>query len=566
MRFWAAIFGLGAGFNILIGLHGWPGVWHGQLNDPDSYMRLERILQGVRAGHLTNIVARDDSGAGVLVEWSRLLDAFIWAAALPFVPFIGWRHALFAAGVVSGPVIAGVLAVALAYAAEPFAARRFLWLVPVCLGLPGLRNYAGPGFVTHHILLLAMIGFSAGLVMRAWDGDIGRYFAAGLSGGLAIWLTPETMPFIMLCFGLLLSRWVEKPTGAGMAALGAGCFDVLCFGLAIDPPVGGYGVAEIDRLSIVYVGLGLALLCGGVLLWRLQAMRQVALRRAAGLAGVGLLLACWLTIFPNILLGPYGLMTPAAANIFFPAIIEMKPLWPTPQSFALIWPGLAALFVLFPICCAKNRWPWWYGFGCMVFAVVLGVKFMRFTPVCAAAAVVVLMIGLQNVASHWRAWPKFAVFGQAGLALMFLLLPWVPALAAGQGVARGVPVCNLQSFAPDLRVAAGQVVLADVNLTPELLWRSNVLTVGSLYHHGVAGFLVDRAAWRAVPGEAEPAAVKATNARYVLFCTKAGRSGLVADLPKTTLWDALLAQQPPPWLVPVVKNAASGWRLYKITQ
>lgn len=566
MRFWAAVFGLGAAFNILLGWYGWPAVWHGGLNDPDSYMRLARILQGVHAGHLTNIVARDDGGAGVVVEWSRLLDVGIWAAALPFVPFIGWRHALFGVGVVSGPVIAGLLAVALAYAAEPLAARRFLWLMPVCLALPALLNYAGPGFVTHHVLLLAMTALTAGLVMRAWDGDIGRYFAAGISGGFAIWLTPETMPFIMLCFGLLLFRWVEKPSGAGMAALGAGFFDVLCFGLAIDPPVGGYGAAEIDRLSIVYVGLGLALLCGGVLLWRLQALRGLALRRAAGLAGVGVLLACWLTVFPKIMLGPYGLMSPADAARFFSAITEMQPVQPNPQSFALIWPGLAALFVLVPLCCAKNRWPWWYGLGCMVCAVVLGIKFLRFTPVSAGAASVVLMIGLQNIAAHWYNRPWRATAAQAGLVGWLVVLPWLPALAAGRAAPVLVPGCSLQSFAPALRVAAGAVVLADVNLTPELLWRSDVLTVGSLYHHGVPGFLRLRDAWRAVPGSTIPAAVTATKASYVLFCTRAGRSALVSDLPKTTLWDALNDNKPPPWLVPVAKNAATGWVLYKITR
>jgi hypothetical protein len=52
----------------------------------------------------------------------------------------------------------------------------------------------------------------------------------------------------------------------------------------------------------------------------------------------------------------------------------------------------------------------------------------------------------------------------------------------------------------------------------------------------------------------------------VLFCTGAGRSFLVGDLPKTTLWDALLAQQPPPWLTPVAKDTDTGWILYKITQ
>ncbi len=393
MKFWLGIFGLGAGLNIILGLHGWPAALHGNLDDPDSYMRLERILQGVQAGHLTNIVARDDSGAGVVVEWSRLMDAFLWAGALPLAPFVGWRHALLGAGLISGPIIAGLLAVSLAYVAEPFAARRFLWLTPFCLSLPALQNYAAAGMVTHHVLLLALIAFTAGLAIRAAEGDLGRHFMTGLCGGFAVWLTPETLPFIMLSFGALFCVWLERPTGPSMAALGAGFFDVLCFGLAIDPPVGGYGIAEIDRLSIVFVALGLALLLGGALLWRLQVMPDLRLRRAAGIAGVFLLLACWLSLFPDLLHGRDGLMSEADAKLFFPSIVEMQAVQPDPQSFALLWPGLAALFILLPICLAKRGWVWWYGFFCLVLACSLGIKFLRFTPLATGAAAVVMVIG-----------------------------------------------------------------------------------------------------------------------------------------------------------------------------
>jgi hypothetical protein len=90
------------------------------------------------------------------------------------------------------------------------------------------------------------------------------------------------------------------------------------------------------------------------------------------------------------------------------------------------------------------------------------------------------------------------------------------------------------------------------------------MVVGSLYHHGIAGFLALRAAWRATPGATPPAAVMATGASFVLFCPAAGRTLLVADLPRTTLWDALLTSRPPPWLRLVATAPAGGYRLYAI--
>ncbi len=565
MKFWLGLFALGAGLEIVAGAQGWPGVFAGNLADPDSYMRLERILQGIHAGHLTNIVARDDSGAGVLVEWSRLLDFCIWALALPFAAVIGWKKALFVAGVALGPIGTGLLGVALAFAADRFVLRGLLWVLPLAAALlPALQNYAQPGTVTHHVLLLALIAVTAGLVVQAWDGDTGWNFLAGLAGGFAVWLTPETMPFVLLCYGILFLRWLGLPKGAALAACGAGFFDVLGFGFAIDPPVGGYGMVEIDRLSVVYAVLGLALLLIGAGLWRLERVKSISVRRAAGLAVAGVVFAAWLALFPKILLGPYGLMSPVDAKLFFGQIEEMQPAAPDVTSFAFLWPGTLALLVAAVRGVQSRDWRWWYVFACVCVVFLLGVRFLRFAPVASAAAAILVAIAMTRVSVRFVDRPGLAAAGRILLLFLLLLAPRLPALAQAHRPAAAGPSCDLQGIVPALNIAAGKVVLADVNETPELLWRSNVLTVGSLYHLGVAGFLRDRAAWRATPGTAEPPAVAATGAAYVLFCTGAGRTDLVADLPKTTLWDMLLAGQSPPWLSQVAAGQKTGWRLYKI--
>jgi hypothetical protein len=559
------LFLLGAGLEVVAGAKGWPGVFAGELGDPDSYMRLERILQGVHAGHLTNIVKRDDSGAGVLVEWSRLLDFCIWALALPVAAVIGWKKALFVVGVALGPIGTGLLGVAMAFAAERFVLRGLLWVLPLSAALlPALQNYAVPGTVTHHVLLLAAIAATAGLVVRAWDGDAGWNFLAGAAGGFAVWLTPETMPFVLLCYGILFLRWLEVPEGAALAACGAGFFDVLGFGFAIDPPVGGYGVVETDRLSVVFAALGLGLLLIGAGLWRLERVKTVLHRRAAGAAVAVLVFAAWLALFPKILLGPYGLMSPADAKLFFGQIEEMQPALPDVTSFAFLWPGMLALGVAVLRAVQSRDWRWWYVVGCLCVVFVLGVRFLRFAPAASAAAAILVAVAMTRVSVRFVDNPGLAATGRILLLVLLLLVPRLPALAQAHKAAVAGPGCDLQSFVPDLNAAAGKIVLADVNETPELLWRSNILTVGSLYHHGVAGFLRDRAAWRAAPGMVEPPEVAATGAAYVLFCTGAGRTDLVADLPKTTLWDALLGGQAPPWLSLVAGDPRTGWRLYKI--
>jgi hypothetical protein len=155
-----------------------------------------------------------------------------------------------------------------------------------------------------------------------------------------------------------------------------------------------------------------------------------------------------------------------------------------------------------------------------------------------------------------------------GLIVLVLLVPELPALAqigrAATPPGKSYPSCALRQIGALLRPAAGQVVLADASASPELLWRSAVITTGSLYQHGVPAYLRARAAWRAPAGETEPAEFAATGATYVLFCPSARRYVLVADLPQTTLWDALQAGRPIPWLAEIASDSATGWRLYRV--
>jgi hypothetical protein len=152
------------------------------------------------------------------------------------------------------------------------------------------------------------------------------------------------------------------------------------------------------------------------------------------------------------------------------------------------------------------------------------------------------------------------------LLVGFLQVPLAPLLLATSTppAASDIASCDGAAAARLLAPAAGAVVLTDVNLVPELLYRTRILTVGSLYHRNAAAFMRLRAAMRAEPGDAVPEAVQATRARFVLACRGGPRSSLVQDLPKITLWDALIAGTPPAWLTEVAKDTQSGFVLYRV--
>jgi hypothetical protein len=559
---YSALFLLGAVLDIVMGLHGWGFVLAGNLNDPDSYMRLLRIEQGLQAGHLVNIVARDGP-AGTLVEWSKLLDVLILAlAALPSL-FIGWHRALFWAGVALGPLGVGALGAALAYAVEPFTATEFLYAAPVAAALlPGIAAFAGPGVVHYHILLLALIALTAGLAARAWWGERFYGFLSGVAGGFAIWLTPETMPFVLMVYAALLIRWWQGGFGLVLVATAAGLVDVLGFALAIDPPQGGYGVAEIDRLSLVYVVMGLLFLGGAAAMYALERRRQRHWR-GLGLALLVLLFLVWIAAFPRVAMGPYGLMSAADMQRFFGVMMELQPV----QGARLVsWllPGALALLYAFWRAAGRGRWLWLYVAFCTAISLWLGARFILFVGFAPCVAAALLPVALGEASLRWRGRPRLAMTARlALLALIVVVPPGAEALVARPAPAAASASCGLHDIGALLDPLGHATVLADMEITPELLYRTPVTAIGSLYQHGVPDYLAARAAWRAVPGAREPPALAATGAGYVLICPASARLAPVADLPPDTLWDALAAGRIPGWLTPVGTDPA-GWRLYRI--
>ncbi len=577
------LFLLAAGLNILLGLHQWSYVLAGNLQDPDSYMRLLRIEQGVRAGHLIVTVAGDQSGAGVMVEWSRLLDMIIWLLAAPLVPFLGWHKALFAAGVALGPLGVGALGMSLAWAVEPLSLRRHLWAAAAAAAiLPALASIALPGVVHYHVALLVLIALTAGCVLRAAREDTWSGFLAGISGGFAIWMTPETMPFVLMAYAALALRWLNARNATTLLATAAGCFDVLGFGLFLDPPAGGYGVPEIDRLSYVYVSMGLILLASATLLLRVQAGAK-SWRGPLGLLVMGLPLLGWIIAFPGVVQGPSGLLSPDQAKAFFGVITEQIPprgldlvVFLLPGAWAVFYAGLRAWDDRKPALAdlaettllgAPLRTPlaWAYIALCAAIALALGVGYLLFTSLSAIFAAALLPVALSRIDTKGG---SLAGGKRIALLTLILLAPFLAAQAKGRAAipaqtGKAYDSCSLHGIAPLLAQAAGQVVLAPPEDTPELLYRTRVFTVGSLFHHGIEGFMKDRAAWRAIPGPAVPPALAQTEAGYVLFCPAAARTLLVAGLPETTLWDALNRNAPPPWLHALGRNQ-DGWTLYKI--
>jgi hypothetical protein len=190
--------------------------------------------------------------------------------------------------------------------------------------------------------------------------------------------------------------------------------------------------------------------------------------------------------------------------------------------------------------------------------VVFSVQHVRFAsyPACLAAALLPVVLTRLSAALEGSR----AALARVGTIAAFLLVPQLGSSLAKPGAPpAGAPgaACPVEAAVPLLLPHPGRVVLSDVNDVPEILYRTPVKTVGSLYHRSAGNFLRLREAWRS-DGAAAPQAVE-----LVLFCPRPRAGSIVHDLPEGTLYDALLAGRPPAWLVEIGRGAA-GHVLFEV--
>jgi hypothetical protein len=152
---------------------------------------------------------------------------------------------------------------------------------------------------------------------------------------------------------------------------------------------------------------------------------------------------------------------------------------------------------------------------------------------------------------------------RAAVAAAFLFGPVAAAVLGGKVESDdAMKQCNVAAMVPALRHESNAIVLTEISDTPEILWRTPVRTVGSLYHRSIGAFIRARNAWRTAPSDSVPEAVLATGATDILACDLNRRTALVSDLPPVTLQDRLVRHEVPSWLYEV--SQAGGYHLYRI--
>jgi hypothetical protein len=554
----------------------------GALSNPDTFMRLIRLREMLDSGKIVYDVARDGSGHGTLLHWSHLIDSLLCLLALPFNLVLSPHAALNAAALIFGPLCIAALGFAVAWAASPFAERKWLWLGAILPPLsPAIVSYGIAGVVHHHVAIVivavACWGWAARLIAGHARAEAG--VALGAWAGLGIWLTPETVPLTMMAFGALFLAWIVSPGRGGATALpraigltGLSFALVTLLALLVDPPAAGPGSVEIDRLSILFAGLALAVAATAVGLWAAHRFVFGWRDRLVVASAIGAVFcSAWAVTFWEAIFRSDMVRGDSRLDAMFGHILEMGPVVGIFADLHFLLTGTLALLIATTVATRRRSVLATYAALCLAVLLFLGWSHVRFAAYPEAAGAIALPIALTLVGTATASWHQIGQsFTRLATIILFIQVPYLGQLPDVTSSARAamveLPACKVSDAVGLLAPYPGAVVLADVNDTPEILYKTGVRTVGSLYHRNVDAFLRLRAAWRSVPSATVPPEIDAAEVSLVLGCKTPARTALVEDLRPNTLFDQVSTGHPPPWLRPIGENPASGHVLYEVVR
>ncbi|MDO9362708.1 MAG: hypothetical protein Q7T60_07265 [Sphingopyxis sp.] len=326
----------------------WQAIAALSLSDTDDAMRMAQVrdlLAGQGWWDLTQHRV-NPAGGGVLMHWSRIVDAPLAAGIWLLKPLFGQAVAEQIIMAVWPPMLGAALSVACVRGYSGLSDRRISYVLPLFLILSGyIVIQFRPLRVDHHgwQIFLAMLVMGQALRPATWRaGLLGGFFAAAL---LAISI--EGLPIVALFAGLAALRWAlhgraddrDRLCGyIGALAGGAILLQFLTRG-----PTGLTG-SWCDSLSAPYLAgfVAAAAVTFAVARANPAAMwLRFVLLGVAGFAAAGALVGTE----PQCANGPFASLDPIVVKYWYQNVLEGQPLWASKLHDAIhvIVPSLVGL-------------------------------------------------------------------------------------------------------------------------------------------------------------------------------------------------------------------------------
>ncbi|MEQ1438715.1 hypothetical protein AAG565_05065 [Fontimonas sp. SYSU GA230001] len=547
------------------------------LPNPDSYYRLV-LLRDRAPSAPFNWVARDNAPDGSWVHWSLPYSVTLWASHRPLRWLgIGEDEALRYAGgaltVLSVLLVAGFVGLAATRIAP---ARPVMVTGLVLASSVPMFAYGRVVQITHHIFMLVPLAAAAACLLQ--PPQLRRPSIDVLGGallGLALWVSPETMPFLVGLAGVRLALRLQHAQSAALGPIAAGLVATTLLAWTVDPPPPGFSVWALDHISLAYVSL-VVLLAGLLAAGDLCASRRVPLRRSLpALVVLGAIaVLSWLLLVPGARQGPQGLVPDELSRLFWGDIVELRGVRLTAEWIGFLTMPLAAAALA-----AVSGWrqrSLWHGALAMLALgyALLGIWHMRMGAAASVAAALAIAAGAATMRAMDPRNDGSLSARELGAALCVALLPHAQLIAYQLSLPAAVvekirqadATCSLAPIADTLNRLPSATFLTPLVSGPEFLYRTHHRVIAGPYHHNADGMLDSFRAWLDAGDGRVQEILRRRGIGYVLGCVRY-QAALQGEAGQRTLMQRVVDGDVPEWLEPMPWPAGiqTGWRLYRVS-
>lgn len=548
--------------------------------DPDSMMRLVEVrdlLAGQGWFDLTQY--RLDPPSGVLMHWSRLVDAPIAALIMAATPFVGRTGAELFAANVWPLLLAFPFAFALASAAGRFGGdiARFATLLMIFLS-PPVKALFVPGDIDHHNVQAVLLACALMGLVRA-DGARRWSVLAGIAAALSLTVGMETLLAVLLAVLGLTLAWTADADRwrRGLIWFNGSLMVGTLLAFVATVPSSRWFVPACDALSFAYLApvlVGGGAVCGLAVVLRGHGdgLPGILMRGGALVAVASLLVGMAAMLFPACLAGPYGGVDPAIRPIWldnvdeargFLTVLEGQPLRVPPLYLAPL-----AAFVLGILALRQMRAGDRAAFAVILSilggSLLLGMVQLRAlvgTQIVASAAVgVVVALAVKatagrndarSVASRWS-WLTAApiLWGLAVQPLAFLV-----GKSDDETAASNVMTDCRSFFEKELAARPSGLVAATSNFGSFLLEATPHSVLAAPYHRDAHGILAVDSIFTGTDPER---ALRENGAAYLAVCRGDAELQYMADRAPHGLATQLIKGERPAWLAELASGAAGS--------
>ncbi len=574
----------------------WQAIVTLDLSDTDDAMRMAQVrdlLAGQNWWDLSQYRV-NPAGGGVLMHWSRIVDAPLALGILVLEPLFGQAMAERVVMTLWPPMLGATLCAVCALGYRNLSDWRIAYVAPLFLIMAGFTvAQFRPLRVDHHgwQILLAMLIMAQALRPATWRAGLwGGLFAAALLS-----ISIEGLPIVALFAGLAALRWALHARTADrdrlygfMGALAGGA---ILLQFVTRGPVGLLGT-WCDSLSAPYMAAFVAAAAvtfaavranPGALWARLGLLGVVGLAAAAALVGTE----------PQCANGPFASLDPIVVEYWYRHVLEGQPLWASKPQDAIhvLVPSLVGLVGSLlawrgsPEVADRRNWA--TVIVALVGAAALSLLVLR--SVATAHLFALPGCGWLGLLLWTRARAISSVvtriLGSAAAALtlpligstavLVVLTALMPSLKAetDAAAAKTAVADSYQSTCLDLAAIAAldrlptTTILTPIDLGAPVIFWTHHSVVATPHHRNKEAMADSIRVFAGDPAKAE-ALVRKQQATLVVFCRTANDFGQYRRARKDALAAQLYSGKPPAWLeaVPIASRAGlSVWRVKPLT-